>query len=51
MNDDLFKEYLVAAAFSIRYSYHQTHEHLPAQVVFRRDMLMPVDVEIDWENI
>ena len=48
---DPFKEYLAAAAYSIRCSYHQTHNHSPTQLVFDRDMFMPVDAEIDWEKI
>ena len=47
---DPFEKYLAVAAFSIRYSYHQTHDHLPSQLVFGRDMFMPVDAEINWEN-
>ena len=48
---DPFEEYLAAAAFSIRCSYHQTHDHSPSQLVFSRDMFMPVNAEIDWEKI
>ena len=51
MDDDPFEEFLSAAAFSIRCSYHQTHGHSPAQMVFGRDMFMPVDAAIDWEQI
>ena len=50
-DQDPFEEYLAAAAFSIRCSYHQTHDHSPGQMVFGRDMFMPVDAEIDWEKI
>ena len=48
---DPFEEYLAAAAFSIRCSYHQTHDHSPSQLVFGRDMFMPVNAEINWEKI
>ena len=51
MDEDSFEEYLAAAAISIQCSYHQTHDHSPAQLVFGRDMFMPVDAEIDWEKI
>ena len=47
VNDDLFEKCIAAAAFSIQCNYHQTHDHLPAQLVFGRDVLMPVDAEID----
>ena len=46
MNEDPFEKY-VAAAFSIRCSYHQTHDHSPAQLVFGRDVFMPLDAEIN----
>ena len=48
---DPFEEYLAAAAFSIRCRYHQTYDHSPVQLVFDKDMFMPVDAEIDWEKI
>ena len=53
MDNDSFEEFLAAAAaaFSIRYSYHQTHDHLSAQLVFGRDMFMPVDTKIGWKKI
>ena len=51
MDDDPFEEFLSAAAFSIQCSYHQTHGHSPAQMVFGRDMFMSVDAAIDWEKI
>ena len=51
MDADPFEEYLAAAAFSIQCSYHQTHDHSPAQLAFGRDIFMPVDAEIDWEKI
>ena len=50
-DDDPFEEYLTAAAFSIRAAFHQTHGHSPAQMVFGRDMFMPVSADIDWEQI
>ena len=49
MDDDPFEEFLAAASFSIQCSYHQTHGHSPGQMVFGRDMFMPVDAEVDWE--
>ena len=51
IDDDPFEEFLSAAAFSIWYIYHQTHRHSPEQMVSGRDMFMPVDAAIDWEQI
>ena len=46
IDDDPFEKFLAAALFSIRCSYHQTHKHSPGQMVFGRDMFMPVDATI-----
>jgi hypothetical protein len=51
LDDDPFEEYLTEAAFSIQSAFHQTHGHSPAQMVFGRDMSMPVSADIDWEQI
>ena len=51
MDNDPFEEFLAAASFSIQCSYHQTHGHSPGQMVFGRDMFMPVDIEINLEQI
>ena len=51
MDKDPFEEFLVATVFSIQCSYHQTHDHFLAQLVFSKDIFMPVDAEIDWEMI
>jgi len=50
-NDDPFEEYLSAVAYAIRSAYHQTHGHSPAQLVYGRDMFLPVERKIDWEDI
>ena len=34
MDEDPFKDFLVAALFSIQCSYHQIHGHSPSQIVF-----------------
>ena len=47
MDKDPFEELPAKVSFSIQYSYHQIHDHLPVQLVFGRDMFMLVDVEID----
>ena len=48
---DLLKEYLSEVSYVFRSSYHQSHGHLPAQLVFRRDMFSAVPVAIDWNAI
>ena len=50
-NEDPFDEYLTAVSYVIRSSYHQSHGHSPAQLVFKRDMFSPVSTEIDWNTI
>ena len=50
-NDDPFEEYLSAVSYAICSAYHQTHDHSPAQLVFERDMFLPVEQKIDWEDI
>ena len=49
--DNPFDEYLTAVSYAIRSSYHQTHGHSPAQLVFGRDMFSPVLVDVDWNSI
>ena len=36
---------------AIRSAFHATHGYLPTQLVFRRDMFMPVSTNIDWDAI
>jgi len=50
-DEDPFDEYLSAVSYAIRGAYHQTHGHSPAQLVFGRDMYLPIPAEIDWESI
>ena len=44
---DPFEEYLAMASYAIRSVFHKTHEHSPGQLVFGRDMFMPINVPID----
>ena len=46
-NNDPFEEYLSVVAYAIRAAYHQTYGHSPAQLVFGRDMFLPVERKID----
>jgi hypothetical protein len=50
-NDDPFEEYLSTVSYALRSSYHQAHGHSPAQLIYGRDMFLPVSVDIDWESI
>jgi hypothetical protein len=50
-NEDPFEEYLSAVSYALRSSYHQAHGHSPAQLIYGRDMFLPVSVDIDWDAI
>ena len=49
--EDPFEEYLSNAACAIRSSFHTTHGHSPGELVFGRNMLLPVNTPVDWEEI
>jgi len=42
---------LSAAAFAVRSAHHTTPEATPAQSIFGRDMLLPVQFQADWAQI
>jgi len=42
---------LSAVAFVVRSTYHTTLEATPAQLIFGRDMLLPVKFQADWAQI
>jgi transposase InsO family protein len=44
-------EFLSSAAFAIRSTHHMTLEASPAQLVFQRDMFLPVKYVADWTQI
>ena len=46
-----FEPFLAAAAYSIRSTYHTTLEATPAELVFGRNMLLPIQFKADWESI
>ena len=48
---DPFEKYLALAAHAIRAGYHSTHGKSPCEMVFERDMYMPVKSTIDWDAI
>jgi hypothetical protein len=48
---DPFGPFLGAAAFAIRSTFHTVLRASPAQLVFGRDMLLPVQFKADWALI
>ena len=48
---DPFDKFLTAAAYAIQSACHTTLGYSPAQLVFGRDMFMPVNFQVDWEKI
>ena len=42
---------LANCAFAVRTTYHTTMTYSPAQVVFGRDMIVPTNLNIDWDTI
>jgi hypothetical protein len=44
-------EFLSAAAFAIRSTHHMTLGASPAQLIFQRDMFLPVQYVADWTQI
>ena len=49
--EDPFDEYLTVVSYTIGSSYHQSHGHLPTQLILGRDMFTPVSIDIDWNEI
>ncbi len=55
-NQDLPKEnpfepFLTATAYAIRSTYHTTLQATPGQLVFGRDMILPIQFKADWARI
>ena len=48
---NLFVEYLAAVSYAIWSAYHQLHGHSLAQLVFGRDIFLPISAEVDWNAI
>ena len=48
---DVWGPYLAAAAYDIRATCHTTLEHSPGELVFGRDMILPIKVRADWSAI
>jgi hypothetical protein len=49
--DHPWDEFLSFAAFAIRATYHTTLQATPAQLVFGRDMILPISISADWNMI
>lgn len=50
-DDNPFEEFLTATAYAIRSTYHTTLQASPAQLVFGRDMIIPLKFQFDWAQI
>ena len=46
-----FKMYLSSVAWAIRSTYHTTLDATPGQVVFGRDMILPIQHKAEWALI
>jgi hypothetical protein len=49
--EDPWEEFLTAAAYAIRCTFHTTLGATPGQLVFGRDMHLPTKFHADWSNI
>jgi hypothetical protein len=49
--NDPWSSLLASASFAIRSTYHTTLRATPAQLVFGRDMLLPIKFKADWAAI
>jgi hypothetical protein len=48
---DPWGPFLAAAAFAVRSTFHTIMQATPAKLVFRRDMLLPMQFQADWALI
>ena len=46
-----FEPFLTATAYAIRSTYHTTLQATPGQLVFGRDMILPIQFKADWAQI
>ena len=49
--EDPFGGFLTVVGYAIRSTYHTTLEASPAQLVFGRDMMFPIQFQADWAGI
>ena len=47
-DEDPLEEHLSVAACATRSSFHATHGHSPAELVFGRNMFLPVATPVEW---
>jgi hypothetical protein len=48
---DPWGSFLASAAYAIRSTYHTTLKATPGQLVFGRDMILPLNFKADWATI
>ena len=46
-----FEPFLTACPYAIRCTYHTTLQATPGQLVFGRDMILPITFKADWALI
>ena len=49
--NDPWGHFLSAAAWAIRSIVHTTLDAMPGQLVFGRDMLLPIQIKMEWARI
>ena len=49
--EETFEPFWTACAYAIRCTYHTTLKAMPGQLVFGRDMILPIKFEADWALI
>ena len=50
-NNNPFEPFLTSVAYAIRSTYHTTLQATPGQLVFGRDMILPIRFKADWAMI
>ena len=50
-DDEPWDNILSSVAWAIRSTYHKTLEAMPGQLVFGRDMLLPIAFQANWAHI
>lgn len=46
-DEDPFDKYLTSVPYAIRSAFHQTHGFSPSQLVYGREIFLPIDTKID----
>ena len=49
--EETLEPFLAACAYAIRCTYHTTLQAMPGQLVFGRDMILPIQFNADWASI